>query len=279
MSVRESLLVAAQTVISNGAGASVGLESGYSQIGAAIASRLGLALHLRRQDLRILVGCGAGGAIAAAFGAPLTGAFYASELIIGAYSLANAGPIFAAALAATLTAKALRGAPYVIVAPPVAPLNLEHHLVLIGLGLVAAALGVAAMRFAALLERGFRGDPRAALGAPGRSAALLLAGMALLDAAGAGRRPWRPAARLLRRSSPRQTLVALLALKLAASLVSLSSGFRGGLFFASLFAGALLGKLYAIGVAARAALARARPDRLHHGRHGDARASRSSAAR
>ena len=42
-------------------------------------------------DLRMLVGCGAGGAIAAAFGAPLTGAFYAFELIIGAYSLANVG--------------------------------------------------------------------------------------------------------------------------------------------------------------------------------------------
>ena len=53
----------------------------------ASASRL----RLRRQDLRMLVGCGAGGAIAGAFGAPLTGAFYASELIIGAYSLANAG--------------------------------------------------------------------------------------------------------------------------------------------------------------------------------------------
>ena len=91
MSLRDSLLVAAQTVVSNGCGASVGLEAGYAQIGAGVASRLGLDLHLRRQDLRMLVGCGAGGAIAAAFGAPLTGAFYAFELIIGAYSLANAG--------------------------------------------------------------------------------------------------------------------------------------------------------------------------------------------
>ena len=65
MAIGESLIVCAQTVISNGCGASVGLESGYAQIGAAIASRVGLALRLRRQDLRILVGCGAGGAIAA----------------------------------------------------------------------------------------------------------------------------------------------------------------------------------------------------------------------
>ena len=43
-------------------------------------------------------------------------------------------------------------------------------------------------------------------------------------------------------------LAVLILLKLFASLVSLASGFRGGLFFASLFVGSLLGKLYAIGV-------------------------------
>ena len=43
-------------------------------------------------------------------------------------------------------------------------------------------------------------------------------------------------------------LAILIALKLFACLVSLASGFRGGLFFASLFVGALLGKLYSIGV-------------------------------
>ena len=155
MSLRESELVAAQTVFSNGAGASVGLEAGYAQIGAGIASSLGVAVALRRQDLRMLVGCGAGGAIAAAFGAPLTGAFYAFELIIGAYSLANAVPVFAATLVAALTTKALLGAPYVIIAPPVAPLTSVSLRALVALGLVSAALGVGAMRAAALLERGF----------------------------------------------------------------------------------------------------------------------------
>ena len=43
-------------------------------------------------------------------------------------------------------------------------------------------------------------------------------------------------------------LTILIGLKLSACLVSLASGFRGGLFFASLFVGSLLGKLYSIGV-------------------------------
>ena len=47
-------------------------------------------------------------------------------------------------------------------------------------------------------------------------------------------------------------LAILIVLKLFACLVSLASGFRGGLFFASLFVGSLLGKLYSIGVDALA---------------------------
>jgi chloride channel protein, CIC family len=48
---------------------------------------------------------------------PLTGAFYAFELVIGAYSLANAIPVFAATLTASLTTQAIIGAPYDITAP------------------------------------------------------------------------------------------------------------------------------------------------------------------
>jgi chloride channel protein, CIC family len=83
LSLRDSTVVSSQTLISNGCGASVGLEAGYTQIGSGAASLLGQVLHLRRNDLRLIVGCGAAAAIAAAFGAPITGAFYACELIVG----------------------------------------------------------------------------------------------------------------------------------------------------------------------------------------------------
>ena len=59
MSLRDSLYVAVQNVISNGGGASVGLEAGYTQICGGLASRLGIALrdapgrpaHARRMRL------------------------------------------------------------------------------------------------------------------------------------------------------------------------------------------------------------------------------------
>ena len=246
MSLRQSLLVAMQTMISNGCGASVGLEAGYAQIGAGLASYLGVRSRLRRQDLRMLVGCGAGGAIAAAFGAPLTGAFYAFELIIGAYSLANAIPVFAATLAASLTTQAVIGAPYDITAPAVAPLTFPHYGALIGLGLVAAAIGVGAMRVAALIERAFRAAIPWRLIRPSVGG-LMIGAMALYtpQVLGAGH-----GALDLDFYSPMTAadLAILIVLKLFACLVSLASGFRGGLFFASLFVGSLLGKLYAIGI-------------------------------
>ena len=67
---------------------------------AATASALGRAFRVRRNDLRLLVGCGAAGAIAAAFNAPLTGAFYAFELVIGTYSLATLAPVVMSAICA-----------------------------------------------------------------------------------------------------------------------------------------------------------------------------------
>jgi CIC family chloride channel protein len=82
MSLRGSLVFTLQATVSNGAGASVGLEGGFTQGGSAIASWLGQVARLRRDDVRLLVACGAGGAIAGAFDAPFAGAAYGFELIL-----------------------------------------------------------------------------------------------------------------------------------------------------------------------------------------------------
>ena len=105
MSLRGSLIVAAQTIWSSGVGAAVGLEAGYTQLASGIGSFVGQAFRLRRGDLRVLVGCGAAGAIAGAFGAPLAGAFYGFELVIGTYSVASLGPVAVAALVGFLVAQ------------------------------------------------------------------------------------------------------------------------------------------------------------------------------
>ncbi|MGY3134860.1 H+/Cl- antiporter ClcA [Bradyrhizobium sp. USDA 4501] len=142
LSLRDSVVVSSQTLISNGCGASVGLEAGYTQIGSGVASLLGQFLNLRRTDLRLIVGCGAAAAIAAAFGAPITGAFYAYELIVGVYSVASAAPILAASLSGALAAQWFGGSPYLLEVPRVGTVSVEQYLALIVLALIAGGVGI-----------------------------------------------------------------------------------------------------------------------------------------
>jgi CIC family chloride channel protein len=243
LSWRDSVVVSTQTLISNGCGASVGLEAGYTQIGAGVASLLGQFFNLRRNDLRLIVGCGAAAAIAAAFGAPITGAFFACELIVGVYSVASAAPILAASLAGALTAQWLGGAPYSLEVPKVGNVGVEQYLALIVLALIVSGVGIAVMRLSPLVERLFvrPGLPewiRPAIGGVCVGALAIVTPQVL--AAGHG-------AMLLdlHREMAAGAIALIIALKLIACLVSLASGFRGGLFFASLFVGSLLGKLFA----------------------------------
>ncbi len=243
MSLGDSLWVTFQTLLSNGCGASVGLEAGYAQIGAGLASRFGIAARLRRNDLRVLVGCGAGGAIGAAFGAPLTGAFYAFELIVGSYSIGNVAPILAASVCGVLTARAVRAVTYHLSLSPAAPTRLSDYVVMIGLGMLCAGLGVVIMRATYLMERALDGLKLPAIIRPAIGGAAM-GGLAVITpqvlSAGHG---------ALRADIPAHlaidVLASLIALKILASVISLGSGFRGGLFFASLFLGALCGKLFA----------------------------------
>ena len=60
MSLADGAVVGAQNIVSNGFGASVGLEAAYTQAGSGVASWLGESFGLRRGDLRVLVGAARG---------------------------------------------------------------------------------------------------------------------------------------------------------------------------------------------------------------------------
>ena len=239
MGIVDTLLVMGQVLVSNGFGASVGLEAAYTQAGSGLASMTGVRLRLRRSDLRVLVGAGAAGAIAAAFGAPLTGAFYGFEVVIGAYSVANVAPVMAAAIAASLVTQAIGGSLYHIDAETSAVITNLDYVLFTSLGVICAALAVVLMRGVSLLERLFK---TRFLPAPMRPAlgGLLLGGLALLTpqvlSAGHGALQYD-----LSTPQTLEFIMAILGLKMLASAVSLGSGFRGGLFFASLLLGALTG--------------------------------------
>ncbi len=156
MSLTGSLIVVLQTVMSNGVGASVGLEAGYTQIGSAIASRWGHAFRVRRNDLRLLVGCGAAAAIAGAFNAPLTGSFYAFELVIGTYTLATFAPVAVAALVSQAVVQALGGSIFDLNAQITPHIEALDYIPILALGMLCALLGISIMRGVTLTEELFR---------------------------------------------------------------------------------------------------------------------------
>ena len=243
MSFRGSVIVALQTVWSSGVGASVGLEAGYTQLASGLAASLGRSFHLRRADQRVMVGCGAAAAIAGAFGAPLAGSFYAFELVIGGYTPASLTPVGVAAVAGYFVAHAFAPLTLGVAVGPIGDI-VGHDLALAGLlGILAALVGITIMRGVALCEAllaktGIWPPLRPALG--GLAVGLLALATPQVMSSGHGALHFAGFV-----SIPLVVLATMFALKAIASILSLGSGFRGGLFFATLFLGALGGHLFA----------------------------------
>ncbi len=246
MSFRGSVIVALQTVWSSGVGASVGLEAGYTQLASGIAASLGRAFHLRRADQRIMVGCGAAAAIAGAFGAPLAGAFYAFELVIGGYTPASLTAVGVAAVAGYFVTHGFTALSLGVGVGPVGEVLGRDLAIAALLGVLAALFGIAIMRGVALCESllaktGVWLPLRPALG--GLAVGLLALLTPHVMSSGHGALHFTSIV-----SMPLTMIAGVFVLKALASVISLGSGFRGGLFFATLFLGALGGRLFAAGI-------------------------------
>ena len=243
LSIGGSLYIVLQTLISNGCGAAVGLEAAYTQICAAAASRIGRALSARRSDIRLLVGCGAAGAIAAAFDAPIAGAFYGFEVVLGAYSVGLLVPVATSAVVASLLAGMISG--HGILDIPVASQRffapaLGHVFLLAGL---SGFLGIVVMKGVALVERVLVVARVPAMARPILGGAVV-ACLAMLSPAVMGSGHGALQENQFQ-GLPLGALALIIVLKCAGSAVSLGAGFRGGLFFASLLIGGTFGRFYA----------------------------------
>jgi len=243
LSLTDSFILVGQNLVSNGFGASVGLEAAYTQLSSGFASRIGRSLKLRRADLRTLVGCGAAAAIASAFNAPLTGAFYAFELIIGVYSIATLAPVVVAAIVGMLVTQAIGGAPLVIHVGQLDGIAARDYVPALVLGFIAAGIAILIMRGVTTVERIARKSVVPTVLAPAIGGAIVgmiafVAPQVLASGHGALHLD-------LNANLTIPVLLLLIFAKSLASAVSIGSGFRGGLFFASLFLGALTGKLFA----------------------------------
>ncbi len=244
--IRPTLLRAGATLLTVGSGGSLGREGPLLRVGAAMASFLGRRLGLAGHRVKILVGCGAAAGIAAAYNAPIGGALFAMEVILGNFALESFGPIVVSSVLATIITRAVFG-PYPAYSPPAhetlaSPWELGNYLVMGLLIGVASALFIVALRAA---ERGFDRVPL-----PGWVKPIL--GFSLVGAIGilyphVFGNGYDTTNLVLHESLPLRLILILALLKVLATALTMGSGGAGGLFTPTLFVGAVLGSAFGSG--------------------------------
>ncbi len=220
-----------------GMGASLGREGAPKQFGAVIANALADRTRLSDEQRRLLVACGAGAGMAAAYGVPLGGALFALEVLRGVLALRLILPALLTAAVATGTSwLMLPNAP--TYALPAYPLSVSVICWTLLAGPLLGCVSVAYIRLIAWADRhkpvGWRriAVPIAALGLVG---ALSIAFPQLL---GNG----KDVAQLAFDGGVLPgLLVVLCVLRPFATILCLGSGVPGGLFTPSLAFGALVG--------------------------------------
>lgn len=242
--LRTTLVKAASSLLSIATGASIGREGSIAQLSATLASKGGQLFSWPPYRLRVLVACGAAAGIAAAYNAPIAGAVFAAQIVLGNFSMHLFAPLVCASVVAAMVSRTFFGiAPWYTVPPFefTAIAQLPWFLVL---GIPAGIAGALFLKLLNLSERAFartRLPVFARLGLAG-----LLVGAVAVRYPEVWGNGYAATSRILGDEAG-YTLVFLLGLfvaKLVCTVVTVGSGTVGGVFTPTLFVGAALGSVF-----------------------------------
>ncbi len=242
MRARVAFAKALASAVTIGTGGSTGREGPVIQIGAALGSTCGQVLHLTPERIRTLVGCGAAGGIAATFNAPIAGAFFALEVILGNFAIPTFAPIVLSSVLATVVARAYLGDAPAFVVPDYTLVHYGEVPLYAALGML---MGLVAVVFIWALYKSEDVFERSRLPPFSRTVVggLCVGGLLLIapEVYGTG---FEAMSRLLHETPEWRILIFLFLLKLLATCTTLGSGASGGIFSPSLFLGVLAGGLF-----------------------------------
>lgn len=237
-------------VIQIGSGSSLGREGPTVQICAGVASSLGRAAALSRENLRRLLPVGAAAGIAAAFNAPIAAVTFTIEEVVGDLDQAVlAWIVVAAAVAAAIERSILGEHPVFTIARNY---GLDHASSLVSY----AALGVAAAVVSLVFTESLLGLRKRfqrliiipAWMRPGVgglvTGILAVVALASLNKQGITGGGYATLSEALSGSITIRALMVLCVLKLVSTVFSYASGGAGGIFAPALFIGGMLGGVF-----------------------------------
>jgi len=239
---RVVLSKAVASSITIASGGSVGREGPIIQIGSSIGSTIGQIFKLSRKRMETFVACGAAAGIAAAFNAPIAGAMFSVEILLGDFSVSQFTPIVISSVSATVVSRMFYGNYPAFVVPEY---DLVHPVELLPYAVLGVVAGFVAILFVKILY--FLEDRFDSLKVPDFYKTTIggfligIIGIFFPQIFGVGYKAMDLA--LLGKMSV-WLLLALIFLKIIASSITLGSGSSGGVFAPSLFIGAMTGGFF-----------------------------------
>ena len=242
ISLVQTLPRVAAGVLTVSSGGSLGREGPISNFAAAIGSRLGRTFGLTPQALRVLVCCAVASSIAAVYNAPIGGAMFAMEILIGNFALEIFGPVVISSVLSTLIFRGATGDLPRFVLP-------EYHLVSAWempayavLGILAGLLSLCFIKALFLTEDLFKRLPIPAVLKPMLGLFLVgLLGCWLPQVFGNG---YEPTNQILHDEMTLKMVLLLMVAKTVATAITMGAGGSGGLFTPSMMLGAALGSAF-----------------------------------
>ena len=233
-------LIASAVYIASGG--SVGREGPVIQIGSAVGSTLGQFFRVNAKKMRTFVACGSASGIAAAFNAPVAGALFAVEVILGDFALPQFSAVVISSVMATVISRSYLGNYPAFEVPDYhlgSPVELIFYVIL---GFLSAAVAYLFIRTLYGIEEYFDNNKwpepvKAGIGGLG----IGMIGLLFPQIYGIG---YDSISSALNNNIVWQIALTLIFIKLVATSLSLGSGGSGGIFSPSLFLGAMLGSCF-----------------------------------
>lgn len=233
------------SAITMGGGGSVGREGPMVAIGSAVGSAIGSACRIDSARMRLLIACGAAAGISTAFNAPISGTFFAMEIIIRNYTTRSLGAVMLSSWTAHVIGKAVIGEAPLFPMPVMHADKMTELPVFLLVGLVAGLAGIVFARSVPLVARlcdwVWRGPEwlRPAVG--GVLLGLLL--LALPEMYGSG---YPVLENAIEGHYDLALVLVLLVGKIVATSFTLGIGGLGGVFAPTLFIGAMAGTAFGL---------------------------------